>query len=55
MRVTLDGVEQRQVTEYDMDAGWIERNVLIDGRIQIENDQIATERVSGAVEAEWME
>lgn len=57
LRIFLDGVEQREVIEYDCDAGTLLRNKLnAEGNVQIDPtqpDQVWTEHLTGTVTVEW--
>jgi hypothetical protein len=53
LRIQLDGVEQRYVIAYDIDAGIVERCKLdADGHVYAEGDEIVRETVSGVVTVE---
>ncbi|HKV74565.1 MAG TPA: hypothetical protein VJN95_08600 [Gemmatimonadales bacterium] len=47
--VSLDGWLLENVVEADDQEGWAEREVLVDGRPVIENGQVKTARVHGAI------
>ena len=57
LRICVDGVEQREVVEYDCDAGTVLKNRLnSEGRAQVDpnnREQVWRETVRGNVTAEW--
>lgn len=56
LRVLVDGVEQREVVEYDCDAGTVLKNKLGEnGRpmLNAKRDEIMRETVRGNVSVEW--
>lgn len=56
IRVFVDGVEQKEVVEYDCDAGTVLRNKLdADGKAQLTQDksEVLRETVKGVVTVEW--
>lgn len=56
LRISVDGVEQKEVVEYDCDAGTVLKNKLgADGRPMLndERDDVLRETVRGLVTVEW--
>jgi hypothetical protein len=56
LRICVDGVEQKEVVEYDCDAGTVLRNKLdAEGRVQVNpnRDEVWRETVCGKVTVEW--
>jgi hypothetical protein len=54
IRIMLDGVEMRDVTAYDCEAGWIERLRRDRQReLVIKDEKLERERVQGAVTVEY--
>jgi hypothetical protein len=56
LRICVDGIEQREVVEYDCDAGTVLKNKLgHDGRPMLNDarDAVARETVRGTVTVEW--
>lgn len=56
LRIFLDGVEQKEVVEYDCDKGIVLKNKLgADGQTMLnaKRDEIVRETVTGNVTVEW--
>lgn len=53
LRIFVNGIKQRRVFEYDVDAGWVKRyETALDGQCVLRRDReaFATETVHGLVE-----
>lgn len=58
LRIFMDGVEQREVVEYDCEAGTVLRNALDeDGKPQLntKRDEVLRETVRGTVTVEYLD